>query len=187
MTRGLEPPLQGYARPSHRDAREGRQGIVVRPSHPSAREFERLAAFSLHLARFRERAGSIAGLGGQTAPLPKLLRSIFGRGWTHLAADALNRSEAQIEAWSRRSSALPRREMARLLEIIASRRSEMKNDWREARIAAGRLVFEWAREGQLTHLDAEMRRRLDQLSAAETWIGDAMSKARGRGSRRVSE
>jgi len=187
MAQGFDPPFQDYRRRSHRGAREGGQAITFWPSHPYATEFERLAAISIYLARFRDCASPTDGSRGQAMSLRELLRLIFGRGSTRLAADALNRSAAQIDGWSRRGRALSRRDMVRLLEIIASRRSKIENEWREARIAAGRLVFEWARERQLTHLDAEMHRRLDQLTAAETWIRDAMPKPRDRGSRRVSE
>jgi hypothetical protein len=73
-----------------------------------------------------------------------LLRSIFGRGWARLAAATLNRSEAQIYGWCRRDVPLSTRDLACLLAIIAACRSEIEEEWCEVRVAASRLVFEWA-------------------------------------------
>ena len=189
MAQGIESPRQDHGLPLRPGAREGGRTTTARPSRSLIADSGRFAVFSLHWARLQQRANLTADLlAGHTMPLRELLRSIFGRGWARLAAATLRRSEAQIYGWCRRNAPLSTRDLACLLAVIARRRSEIEKEWHEARVAAARLVFEWARDRQLRHLDAERRRRLDELSAAEVWIRDATPNPRIRKkSRGVSE
>jgi hypothetical protein len=181
MAQGIESPRQDHALPLRPGAREGGRHTTARPSHSLIEDSGRFAVFSLHWARLQQRANLTADLSaGHTMPLREMLRSIFGRGWARLAAATLNRSEAQIYGSCRRDAPLSTRDLACLLAIIATCRVEIEKEWREARVAARRLVFDWARDRQLRHLDAERRRRLDELSAAEAWIRDATPNPRNR-------
>jgi len=165
-------------RPRYRGAPEvGAPEILARQR--GIAEFERLAVLSLRLARFEQRTSLGEGvLAGQAIPFRDVLRSIFGRNWVRKAAFALKRSEAFIARLPQTNKRISNRDLTRLLATIRSLRSHTEAEWREARVAAGHLFFEWAREAQRTHLDAEMRRRLKQFSLAEAWIRDVTPNSR---------
>jgi hypothetical protein len=102
-------------------------------------------------------------------PLRKLLQLLFGPRWVQGAAKELGLRERSIDGKCRRGR-LSEHQAALLLARVPRRRREIENEWRKRLAAAEQLAFEWARHGQVSHLDREVRQQLDGLSAAEAWL-----------------